>query len=172
MQSGSKDFMHSTHSSQDSYNMVIFLVNIWDKSYSICFKSETGKEGELIQGCVIKLVIIVRNWVLALLEWASELSISRTKDESMHLPAQVPPWSWLAPWGNLLGLQVTAESKRKKRVQVFQVWLGSSIIAVEEQISLSHFNHLALSFLISTSVYISRYNPVALIKPVVICIYW
>lgn len=81
------------------------------------------------------------------------------------------PWSQLVPRDvNLPGLQFTVESKHKKRMQGFQVWLGSSLTAMEEQISLSHFSHLALSFFISTSVYISRYNPVAFIKPIVICI--
>lgn len=85
-----------------------------------------------------------------------------------------PHWSWLAPWGaNLLGLQVTAESKWKKRVQRFQVWLSSSIIASHGRTG--QFIPVLLFGLILPHQYlcfcISRYNPVAFIKPVAIYIY-
>lgn len=82
--------MHSTYSFQleDSYSAFI-LVSIFKKPSSIYIHSEIGREGKPIQECVIKLVITVSNRGLILLEWASELSISGTKDESIYLPAQV-----------------------------------------------------------------------------------
>lgn len=84
--------MHSTYFSQleRSYSTFI-LVNIFNKPCSIYIKSETGKEEKPVQGRVITLVIAVSSWGLILLEWALELLISEREDESIYLPAQVPP---------------------------------------------------------------------------------
>lgn len=81
-----------------------------------------------MQGCVIKLVLTVRNWgVFILLEWILELSISETKDKPIYLPALVMG----CPMGFLtcLNLRLPQSPSKRNKCSFFQVWLGLPTIA-------------------------------------------